>query len=71
MEWTANRVIAACIFLLAVGIGTIMYFTPTVEKNIVCYSGYRYTVDLNGVMWVVQVNGVLQRCLPGDTDVSK
>lgn len=71
MTLTANKILATAAVLLITAITLIVMFAPKQAWNPVCYNGYRYNVDGQGVMWPIQTKYGIQQCFKGETDVSK
>lgn len=70
MTLTANKIIVTSVVMLVAAITLIVLFAPKSVWNPVCYNGHRYNVDQQGVMWPVQMKYGVQKCQPGDPDVS-
>lgn len=63
----------AAIFIVLLGIFGLTFVMFAIrnmpESTRVCYNGYYYKVDKQGVMWPEQTKYGVQKCPQGDNDV--
>lgn len=68
MKLSANTTLVIFSIMLVVAMATFVYIVANTKRVPVCFEAYRYTRDSNGVLWPVQIKGIVQHCQPGDTN---